>query len=135
MPSEVVSSSTVAPPDYETAIKANPPPDYESAIKYQSQHPLSPPITVPDYSQVTTANGISVGDAGNSTNADRESSQGDNAYGSRPTAPSIPVDAVKIEVECRHSKNDDPNSKTFDNQFSQESTKSDHQNKNGHAGG
>lgn len=63
MPSEVVSSSTVAPPDYETAIKANPPPDYESAIKYQSQDP--PPITAPEQSQVTSASGTHVGDAGN----------------------------------------------------------------------
>ncbi|XP_074601776.1 lysosomal-associated transmembrane protein 4B-like [Brevipalpus obovatus] len=40
MPSEVVSTSTVAPPDYETAIKANPPPDYESAIKNPAPYPI-----------------------------------------------------------------------------------------------
>ena len=39
VPSEVVITSTVAPPDYET-IKANPPPDYESATKNPAPFPV-----------------------------------------------------------------------------------------------
>ncbi|XP_053207701.1 lysosomal-associated transmembrane protein 4A-like [Panonychus citri] len=36
VPSEVVSTTNITPPDYETAIKDSPPPDYESAVKLQT---------------------------------------------------------------------------------------------------
>ena len=41
VPSEVVSTTNVTPPDYETAIKDSPPPDYESAIKFQAYNSAS----------------------------------------------------------------------------------------------